>query len=579
MLGLILLTIATYAPVWTFAFVALDDPQYVYANKDLAAGLSSHSIAWAFTSAHEANWHPLTWMSHALDISLFGLNSGPHHVVNLVLHLVTTLLLFGVVRRMTGAMWSSAFVAAIFAIHPLHVESVAWVAERKDVLSALFFVLTIGAYARFVERPSTARYVLVAVSLALGLMSKAMLVTTPLVMLLLDYWPLQRKKNWPALVVEKIPLFFVIAASSVVTFLAQRQGGAVKTLETFPLAHRVQNAVVSYFEYLKMTVWPTDLGVFYPFPSFVPAGPVAVSALVVVAISVGALFLARRVPAVTVGWLWYLGMLVPVIGLVQIGGQARADRYMYLPMIGLSIAVAWGAMAIAKTDALKRTAAVVGAVLIGLSAIVAHAQVQHWRDTVTLWTHTAAATEGQENFGVYFGLAEYLRANGRAAESIPVYEASIARNGAYLESRLGLVRALVETRQTPRAITMLQEVVVRKPDVVESRMSLGLLLSEAGRLPEAIVQFGEAVRLNPTDPGMRSDYARALAQNKQFAEAASQFKEVVRLAPAEVPPRIGLAVALMQLSRFDEAAVHLREVLKLDPNNDTAKRALAAIGR
>jgi len=586
-------TIATYTPVWRFAFVALDDPQYVYANKNLAEGLTAQSISWAVTTGHEANWHPVTWMSHAFDISVFGMNSGMHHTVNLLLHLANTVLLFAVLRRLTGSAWPSAFVAALFAVHPLHVESVAWVAERKDVLSALFFLLTLGAYARYVERPSSQRYGLVALCLAVGLMAKAMLVTVPMVLLLLDFWPLGRMTGWSivparggraqrpltALFVEKLPLLAIVAASSVVTFLVQRAGGAVKSLESFPLSLRAQNAVVSYVDYLRTTVWPVDLGVFYPFPPSLPAGAVVTSGAVLLILSAGAIVLARRAPAVTVGWFWYLGMLVPVIGLVQIGGQARADRYMYLPLIGIAIAVAWGALALAKSATARWIVAAAGVVAIAGYAHVGHAQVQYWRDTVTLWSHTAEATDDVNNFGVYFGLAEYLRANGRAAESIPVYEKSIAKNGAYVDARLGLVRSLVETRQTARAIPVLQDVIALQPDGVETRMSLALLLTEAGRVPEALAQFAEAVRLQPDDAAIRNDYARALAQNRQFAEAAREWEEVVRRAPAQTDARLSLAIALLQIGRVDDATRHLREVLRLEPGNETAKKALAAIGK
>ena len=579
MAALVVVTVATYAPVWHFAFVALDDPQYVYANPNIAGGLSAKVFGWAMTTGREANWHPLTWLSHAMDISLFGLNSGMHHLVGLCIHLANTLLLFAVLRRMTGSTGGSAFVAALFGVHPLHVESVAWVAERKDVLSALFFMLTLWAYARYVERPASTRYALVAVFLAVGLMAKPMLVTVPMLLLLLDYWPLRRQKALSSLIVEKLPLLGIVVISSIVTFIAQKQGGAMKSLEAMPLALRLQNAVVSYVDYLRTTVWPVNLGIFYPFPSELSAGVVAMSGAVLVALTVGAIWLARRVPAVFVGWFWFLGMLVPVIGFVQIGGQARADRYMYLPLIGLSVAVTWGAMTVAKTATLRRVLAAAGAIVVAASAVVAHAQVQFWNDTVTLWSHSAAVTEGSKNFGIYFGLAEYLRANGRAADSIPVYEASIARNGSYLDARLGLVRALVDTHQTEKAIGALQEVVAMKPDAVESRMSLGLLLGEAGRLPEAIAQFAEAVRLKPDDPQMRDDYAQALAQNRQFPEAVRQWQEVVRAQPALAPAHLNLAIALLQLNRLDEAAKELHEVLRLEPANETAKRALAAIGR
>ena len=579
MAALVVVTVATYAPVWRFAFVALDDPQYVYANPNIAGGLSAQVVAWAMTTGREANWHPVTWLSHAMDISLFGLNSGAHHVVNLCIHLASTLLVFLVLRRMTGSIGASAFVAALFGVHPLHVESVAWVAERKDVLSALFFLLTVWAYIRYVDRPGPARYALMVVFLALGLMAKPMLVTVPMVLLLLDYWPLRRQKPWASLIVDKLPLLGLVVASSIVTFFAQKHGGAVKSLESMPFGLRLGNAAVAYIDYLRTTVWPVNLGVFYPFPSELSAGIVAASTVALAALTIGAIWFARRVPAVTVGWLWFLGMLVPVIGLVQIGGQARADRYMYLPLIGLSMAVAWGVLAMAKTRTLRRLMAAVGAVVVAASAVVAHAQVQFWKDTVTLWSHTAQVTEGSKNFGVYFGLAEYLRANGRAAESIPVYEASIARNGAYLDARLGLARALIDIGQNEKAIPALQDVVAMKPDLVESRMSLGLLLDEAGRLPEAIAQFAEAVRLKPDDPQMRNDYAQVLAQNNQFAEAAQQWQEVVRAEPTFTEAHLKLGVALLRLNRLDDAAKELHEVLRLEPGNEAAKRALAAIGR
>jgi len=586
-------TIAAYTPVWQFAFVALDDPQYVYANANIAKGLTADSIAWALKTGHEANWHPLTWMSHALDISLFGLNSGMHHLVGLLFHVANTLLLFAVLRRFTASIWPSAFVAALFAVHPLHVESVAWVAERKDVLSSFFFMLTLGAYARYVEQPSARRYWPIAACLALGLMAKAMLVTVPLVLLLLDYWPLGRIAGWSiapgpsvraqrslsALFVEKLPLFAIVAASSAITFAVQRAGGAVKTLESFPLPLRVQNAIVSYVDYLKATAWPVDMGVFYPFPPAIPAAAVAISAGILLILTVGAALCARRAPAVAVGWFWFIGMLVPVIGLVQIGGQARADRYMYLPMIGIGIAVAWGFLTLVKSVPIRQIAGALAVLVMASYAYVANVQVQYWRDTVALWSHTGKATDHVNNFGVYFGLAEYLRANGRAQESIPVYEKSIARNSAYLDSRLGLVRALVETRQNDRAITELQSVIAIQPAGIETRMSLALLLGEAGRTAESIAQFSEAVRLSPDDPAIRNDYAHALAQNRQFAEAAQQWEDVIKRAPAMTEARLNLAIALLQMGRLDDAAKHLREVLRQDPANETAKKALAAIGR
>jgi len=617
--ALVLVTVATYAPVWRFGFVALDDPQYVYENRDLAGGLTSQSVAWAFTTGREANWHPLTWISHALDISLFGLNSGWHHVSNLVLHVLNTLLLFGVLRRMTGSIWRSAFVAAIFAVHPLHVESVAWVAERKDVLSALFFMLTLGAYVRYVEAPSRARYAAVASALALGLMAKAMLVTMPMVLLLLDYWPLgrvagapagpaRRRQRWRELVFEKVPLLAIVAASSVVTFLVQREGGAVRSLESFPLMSRLQNVIVSYADYVRLGLWPAGLGVFYPFPSSLPVNQIAVAAAVLIALTIAAWWLVRRAPFVTVGWLWFIGMLVPVIGLVQIGGHARADRYMYLPLIGLTIAVAWGAVALAKSDGVRRALAVGGAGVVLSSAVVAHAQVQYWRDTVTLWGHTADVTEGMQNFGIYFGLAQYLHGSGRVVEAIPVYEKSIERNPAYLEARLGLARALVESKQPARAIDALNDILRINPSVVEPRMSLGSLLVDAdrpaeaiaqftevvrlkpglaeghwqlaltlaktGRLIDALPEFAEAVRLSPTSEPMRNDYGWALAQHNQIAAAIEQLNEAVRLKPDFVDAHHNLGRVLATQGQWDAALSHLAEAVRLEPGFLAARLSL-----
>lgn len=596
--ALVLLTVATYTPVWRFGFVALDDPQYVYANPDLAAGLSAKTVSWAFSTGHEANWHPLTWLSHALDIQLFGLNAGAHHLTNLMLHLASTLLLFGLLRRMTGSIGRSAFVAALFAVHPVHVESVAWVAERKDVLSALFFMLTIGAYVRYVEAPGRARYLLVCLALALGLMAKAMLVTMPMVLLLLDFWPLGRVRgsekvqaaegprvrvSWGLLMVEKVPLLALVIASSVVTFLVQRHGGAVKSLAAFPLAVRLQNVIVSYVDYLREFVWPASLGNFYPFPTTLPADLVAVDAAVLVAITVLAVWARRRAPFVAVGWFWFIGMLVPVIGFVQIGVHARADRYMYLPLIGLAILVAWGAVAVLRTDRLKRAAAMAGVAVILAGAIAAHAQVQYWRDTVVLWAQTAAVTEGTNNFGVYFGLAEYLRTTGRADQAVAAYEASIARNPSYLEARAGLVQALTDLKQPARAAVALEDTVRLNPASVEARMSLGALLVDLGRAPDAVVHFTEAVRLRPDSPDGHWRLALALAATGRLPDALPEFARAASLDPNSAPIRNDYGWTLAQQGQSAAAIAELTEALRLKPDfvdaHHNLGRVLSAEGR
>jgi tetratricopeptide (TPR) repeat protein len=608
--ALILLTVVTYAPVWRFDFVALDDPQYVYDNPALKAGLTPATIGWAFTTGLEANWHPLTWISHALDVQLFGMAAGWHHVTNLVLHLASTLLLFGVMRMLTGSMFRSAFVAAIFAVHPLHVESVAWVAERKDVLSALFFMLTTGAYVRYVRQPGTGRYLLVALCLTLGLMAKPMLVTLPFVLLLLDYWPLDRfRRGFRALVIEKLPLLAIVAASSVATFLAQRHGGAVKSLTQMPVAMRAQNAVVSYLDYLVQTFWPTRMSVFYPFPNTLPVSRVALSAAVLLAITGAVWAVRRRAPYALVGWLWFGGMIVPVTGVLQVGAQARADRFMYLPMIGLTIAVAWGAVALARTAAGRRVVAVVGVAAVAACAVVAHAQVQYWRETVGLWSHAAEVTESPNNFGLYFSIAEYLRLNRRPAESIPHYEAAIARNPAYVQAHQGLVRALMDTKQPDRAIGALENLVRSKPDDGDARLMLGsllldlgrgpeaerelteairlrpgnadahwrlaLVLASAGRLVDALPEFADAVRLDPSSAPMRNDYGWALAQHGQVAAGLEQIGQAVTIQPDLVDAHLNMGRILAAQGKNAEALSHLTEAVRLEPNFVDARLTLA----
>ncbi len=368
------LIIASFMAFWQVTrcdFINYDDDKYLTDNSHVQDGLTVEGITWAFTTGYAANWHPLTWISHMVDVQLFGLQPGWHHLTNLLFHLASTLLLFLVLHRMTKALWQSAFVAALFALHPLHVQSVAWVAERKDVLSTFFWMLTMGTYASYVAKPGLKRYLTLLLCFALGLMAKPMLVTLPFVLLLLDYWPLQRLEqkrppqeglskdksttspvripvqpvgHWPLirpLLIEKIPLFALAALSSIVTYLVQHHGGAVQSLETFPPGVRMANAFVSYITYMVKMLWPTNLAVFYPYPTSWPLWQVLGSAALLITITVLVIRGAKKRPYAAVGWFWYVGTLVPVIGVVQVGRQALADRYTYIPLVGLFIIVAW----------------------------------------------------------------------------------------------------------------------------------------------------------------------------------------------------------------------------------------------
>ena len=603
------ITVASYAPVWRFDFIALDDPGYVTNNPNVSGGLTPASFRWAMTTGHEANWHPLTWLSHMVDVELFGLNAGAHHIVNLVLHILSALLLFLVLRALTGALWRPAFVAAIFAVHPLHVESVAWVAERKDVLSGLFFMLTLGAYVWYRRAPSRGRYVLVALMLALGLMAKPMLVTVPFVLLLIDWW--RGAERMRPMVVEKIPLFVLVLASSIITFIAQRDFGATKSLSLFPLPIRLQNACVSYVEYLKDAIWPAGLSSFYPFPSAVAVEDVLISALILLAITSAVMTWARRDRVWAAGWFWFTGMLVPVIGLVQVGNQGRADRYMYLPLIGLSVAVAWGIGARIQNVVARRLVAGLAGAAVMACAFVTNRTVQPWRDTETLWAHTARVSEGTANFGVYFGLAEYLRAHNRLEESATWYRGAVERNPNHFDSQRALGLVLADLGRLPEAAEHLAQAARLRPDDAEVQWQLGLALASSGRVLDALPLLAEAVRLSPASATIRNDYGWALVQHGQVLEgvreleaalkldpgsanthhnlgriylargdsarAMTHLREAVRLAPEFLDARVNLARGLASIGQRDAALAEVQEVLKRSPGHPGAQKLLAAL--
>ena len=389
--GLVILTWAVFAQTLRYDFVNYDDPTYVYQNTRITSGIDFANVLWAFTHVHSENWHPLTTISHMLDCQLHGLNAGWHHFTNVLLHCLAVVLLFLALERMTGALWRCAFVAALFAVHPLHVESVAWIAERKDVLSAVFFMLTLLAYFHYTHSQSVGRYLTVALVIALGLMSKPMLVTLPFVLLLLDYWPLGRVKGPGSrsgrpmlqLVLEKIPLIMLSAVSSVVTFLAQR--GAIGWTEELPVSERVSNAFVAYVIYIRQMFWPAGLAVFYPHPeNKLPMWELSFAVVVLVGITAAALVLRKKAPYFVTGWLWYLGTLVPVIGIVQLGTQSMADRYTYVPLIGIFVAIAWLTADVVTRHPVWRRPIVVTAcaAMLALAATTA-VQVAYWRDTLT----------------------------------------------------------------------------------------------------------------------------------------------------------------------------------------------------
>jgi len=425
-LFLTITTIIVYWQVRTYDFINCDDNLYVIENPSVFSGLTFKNVIWAFTDAHAGNWHPVTWLSHMLDCQVFGLNPGRHHLTNLFFHIANTLLLFLILRMMTGALWQSGFVAALFALHPLHVESVAWIAERKDVLSTFFWMLTMYSYVRYVRAPGLERYWPVLLFFILGLMAKPMLVTLPFVLLLLDYWPLGRfnagasHKNTSAvagLIREKIPLFVFVAASCSITFFVQKSSGAVRSLEDFSFTVRLANALVSYGGYLAKMVWPHSLAIFYPHPGMPSALKIAGACLMLIGISYVAVKTASKHPYMIVGWLWYVGTLVPVIGLVQVGPQAMADRYTYIPLIGIFIMIAWGIPEAVASWRQKRVCLPVlgiGAVIL-LSALT-WGQAAYWKNSHTLFKHAISVTE--KNYTIHYNLGIALFDQGGKTEAI-----------------------------------------------------------------------------------------------------------------------------------------------------------------
>jgi Tfp pilus assembly protein PilF len=505
--ALALATFIAYEQVRHNNFVDYDDTVYVSENPQVLRGLTGESISWAFTTRLSANWHPLTWLSHMLDCQLFGANVGWHHLTSLLLHIANTLLLFWVLKKMTDALWPSLFVAAAFALHPLHVESVAWVAERKDVLSGLFWMLTIACYIRYTEQPSIKRYLLVFVVFALGLMAKPMLVTLPFVLLLLDYWPLGRfqfehqskHQKWLAwhLIREKIPLFALVAASSIVTYVVQQSEGAMEIGKSYPLSLRISNAAVSYVVYIGKLIYPRGLAVLYPYPvDGLPAWQPIVSLLILAGVSAGVIYTAKRYRYLAVGWLWYLGTLVPVIGLVQVGDQARADRYTYLPSVGLFIMVAWGAVALAAKLRYRKIAlGICAGIVLAIFLICTRLQVRYWQNSFTLFERTLSATEN--NYIMHHNLGLALQSQTRLDEAISHYRQALQLKPDYVKAHNNLGIALQSQSKYDEAIEHVKKAVQLDPNFALARYNLGSMYYEQGRYELAVTHWTKALELNP----------------------------------------------------------------------------------
>ncbi len=581
-------TLGLYAQVAGFEFIRFDDSRYVTDNLVVQRGLSWDGVAWAFGSLHASNWHPLTWLSHMLDVELFGLDPGAHHAVSAALHSVNAALLFLVLARMTGARGRSLLVAALFAVHPLHVESVAWVAERKDVLSTLFGLLALGAWTRYAERLRPGPYLAVVVAFAASLLAKPMWVTLPFLLLLLDLWPLGRiaglsppppegAPGLPAVplrraLAEKLPLLLLAAASSAVTVVAQRRGGSLAGLE-LDLATRVGNAAAAYVRYVALTLWPTDLAVFYPFAPVSPWAAVA-AALGVAAVTALALASARRLPWLAVGWCWFLGTLVPVIGIVQVGGQALADRYTYLPATGLFVAGVWGAHRIAGGWGRGVPLVAAAAVVVGVLSGATHAQLGHWATNEKLFRHALAVTSG--NGLAHSALAEGLGASGRLEEALDHAEQAIRLEP--LQSRHWTNRAifLLGLRRAREARDAALRSVDLNPSNLFAWTSLGIAEQDLGDLAQAEAAFVRATELAPHNAKVWFGLGEIRSQAGRRAEAAAAYEEAVRIAPNHFRAWTNLAENHRSAGRAADAARAFEAAVRADPGNPVGWRNLAA---
>jgi len=619
-LFLVALVVLVYGQVGGFDFVNYDDTLYVTENEHTQQGLTLANLKWAFATGAASYFHPLTWLSHMLDCELFGMQPWGHHLTSLLFHLANSVLFFLIMNRMTRSFWPSAVAAAFFALHPLRVESVAWISERKDVLSMFFWLLGMGAYARYTERPGLVRYLLVTGCFVLGLMSKAMVVTFPFALLLLDYWPLGRfegasgaggyLRRGARLAVEKLPLFALTLAVCLLTLVMQTRGGVIASLEALPLAKRLANVPAAYAFYVVKAIWPSGLAVGYPYPLERPWWLIASALALLLAITGGVLWQAKRRPYLPAGWFWFLGTLVPVIELVQAGSVPYADRYTYIPLIGLTMMVAWGGADVAARRWVPRpaVASVVGVVLAALT-LCAIIQTSHWRDNTTLYTHALRVTKGNhlahKNLGVelsdqgryqdavnQYVKAALIRSNdadlhynlGNALgeldqwdDAVRMYERALKIDAEHVPTYYNLGNAYAERNEYERAVDLYTKAFEHDPEHTGAVVNLGNTLAMLGRPEEAVQYYRKAIELAPHEEDPYINLGNALAQTNRLDEAVGFYRKAITINPDHIDAHNNLGVALIGQGRLDEAAEAFSEVVRVEPANAKAREYLRLI--
>lgn len=582
---LIGLTLIIYLQTVNFEFVVFDDGLYVTDNHEIQAPVNLKSFFWAFTTTQAANWHPLTWLSYLLDFQLFGLNAGGYHLTSVLFHLTNTVLLFLLLDKFSGRLWPSALTAALFAVHPLHVESVAWISERKDVISGFFWILTLGAYGYYVKRPGLLKYLIVLVLFLAGLMAKPMVVTLPCVMLLLDFWPLGRCSSWfpingegvkredslgsgnqgqpvAALIVEKVPFFLLAVASSVMTFYAQQRVGAVDQI--IPLTTRFSNALISYVTYLLKMFWPVNLSIFYPYPAFLPVWQILGSGFILVLVSIGVFWNWKRYPYLVFGWLWYLGTLVPVIGLIQVGSQAMADRYTYIPLIGLFIMIAFAIPELLAKWPYRKVVLSVAAILwLLVLTTLAWKQTTCWENSISLFQQALKVSAG--NFKAHDMLGLALTEQGKLDQAIFHLRESIRIKPNYGSAYNNLGRALEKKGEWAEAQAQYLKA-LKVQEFPEAHYNLGIVMLQQGKLETAVFHFQSAVRINTNYAEAYNNLGVTLYQQGKTQEAINHFSKALKIKPFFLEAHYNLGTVLSDTGRFDEAIEHFQEALKIQPD-------------
>ena len=570
-------------------FINYDDGEYVTNNAHVLNGLNRADFVWAFTTGHTGYAHPVTWLTHQLDCQLYGTWAGGHHLTNVIIHTVNVILLFFLFWRLTSSLWPSAFLAALFAVHPLHVESVAWVAERKDVLSGLFFLLTLHAYVSYVGRRQIWPYLLALFLFALGILAKPMLVTLPCILLLLDYWPLSRTTSSPGernpadrfslrwLILEKLPFGLITVAGSLLTFFVQKEYEAV--VDKLELSRRIGNALISYMMYVWKTFWPQDLAPFYPYPKTLSLGLAITSFLLLISVSALGIVKRRSAPYLITGWFWYLGMLVPVIGLIQVGTQARADRYTYLPQIGLGLMVTWGMMHwLGRSPPGRRGLAVAGALIIACLTALSTLQASYWKNSEIIWSHALASKA--DSYVAHNNLAAALAKAGQTDQAIVQFQEAVDNMPFNFDAHNNLGKALMLKGRTDEAIIHFREGLKNCDDCSGLYVNLGHALARKGEWAEAVTAYQSAIRSGSQTPNAHNnnDLGIALARVGQTQEALEQFREALRIDRSYREAHCNLALVLAQNGQRDEAIAHLRDALRLKPDDPQAKAQLRQLG-